>query len=444
MGTDLEIRQYHRDLRELALPISLQCLLQASFSVVDQIMIGGLGSESIAAIGLAGKFVSLLTVMVQAVAAVAGIVLSQSVGKGDREETGRGLYTNLALAFVLAAGFTLLGRRMPGTIMGIYSGDPSTVKTAAEYLSVYALSFLPMALTSLMSTYLRCHKQTKIPLYTGICSAVANTFLNWVLIYGKLGCPRMGVRGAAWASVAAQAAGCLVIGGAFLLRRGLPPVLFYRGREQWRGFLKILLPLFICEFVWVLGENVYGYLYGHMGTGACAAMTLTNPVVSLTIGALTGVAQAAGILVGQLQGKGDETAAYRTAKRLMKTGLAGSVGLTVLLLVLSPLYVRLFKVEPEVGGMTLGILAAFGAVLPLKVENMILGGGILRSGGKTRYVMVIDMLGTWAFGVPMGFLAAFAWGLPIPWVYFLLSLEEGVRLTVSLVLFRRRVWMQRL
>ena len=90
------------------------------------------------------------------------------------------------------------------------------------------------------------------------------------------------------------------------------------------------------------------------------------------------------------------------------------------------------------------ILIAFALIAPAKVENMILGGGILRSGGKTKYIMVIDFIGTWLFGVPLGLLAAFVWRLPVPWVYFLLSLEECVRLAISLVLFRKKIWMRSL
>lgn len=437
-------QQYNQDLRQLALPISLQCLLQSSFSVVDQIMIGQLGSVSIAAIGLGGKFISLLTVMVQAIAAVAGIIMAQAVGKRDRAEISRGLYTNLLLAVALATGFTILGLQIPNRIMAIYSEDSATVQTAAGYLAVYALSFLPMTLSCLLSAYLRCRKETKLPLYAGICSAVLNTGLNYLLIYGKLGFPELGALGAAWASVIAQIVGCIIVAATVIRKKYTLPVSLYHGRRQWTDYLKILLPMFACEFAWVLGENVYGYIYGHIGTQACAAMTLINPVVSLMIGALSGVAQAAGIMVGQLQGEGNADAAYHTGRRLMKTGMLGSIALSVLLLALSPLYVRIFNVEPEVRQMTLGILAAFAVICPVKVENMILGGGILRSGGKTQYVMFVDMIGTWAFGVPLGFLTAFALKLPIAWVYFILSLEELARLLISLYIFRKKGWMQQL
>lgn len=444
MQNNFTKQQYYKELRQLALPISLQCLLQSSFSVVDQVMIGQLGSVSIAAIGLGGKFISLLTVMVQAIASVAGIIMAQAAGKHDKGEMSKGLYTNLLLALILAGSFTFLGMLIPSNIMSIYSEDHATIQTAATYLKIYAISFLPMTITSLLSAYLRCLKETKLPLYVGICSAIFNTGLNFLLIYGKMGFPKLEAKGAALSSVIAQIMGCLIVMMASFSKKETLSFSLYRGRIQWKIYLKILLPMFVCEFLWALGENVYGYIYGHIGTKACAAMTLIGPVVSLMIGALSGIAQAAGIMIGQLQGEGKKESAYHTSKWLMKTGLVGSVALSVLLFVLSPLYIRIFNVEPEVRQMTFGILIAFALICPIKVENMILGGGVLRSGGKTQYIMFVDMIGTWVFGVPLGFLAAFILKLPIALVYFILSLEECVRLFISIVLFRKRDWMQQL
>ncbi len=437
-------KQYYQDLKLLAIPISLQCLFQSSFSVVDQIMIGQLGSVSIAAIGLAGKFISLLTIMVNAIAAVAGIIMAQAIGKRNKEEISRGLYTNLLLALVLALGFTYLGIQIPDKIMSIYSEDGSTIQIAAKYLAIYALSFLPMTIGSLLSSYLRCQKETKLPLYAGICSAILNTGLNYLLIYGKFGFPNLGVLGAAWASVIAQMVGCVIVIVTVIYKKFTISVKLYHGRGQWTEYLKILLPMFVCEFAWVLGDNAYGYIYGHIGTKACAAITLVNPIASLLIGGLSGVAQAAGIMLGQLQGEGKAETAYHTAKRLMKTGLIGSIALSTLLMALSPLYIRVFNVEPEVRQMTFWILLAFAVICPVKVGNMILGGGILRSGGKTQYVMYVDIIGTWIFGVPLGILAAFVLKLPIAWVYFILSQEEAVRLLISIFIFRKKRWMQQL
>ena len=210
-----------------------------------------------------------------------------------------------------------------------------------------------------------------------------------------------------------------------------------------KQYLAILMPLLVCEFFWSLGENVYASIYGHVGTKAFAAMTLTNPLQALVIGALSGVSQAAGVMIGKRLGADDIKSAYRDAKRLMYTGLACSILLTVFVVILNNYYVLIFQVEDDVRRMTRHLLIAYAFVAPVKVQNMILGG-ILRSGGRTTYVMVIDLIGTWIFGVPLGLLAAFVFHLPIAAVYFTLSMEECIRVIISLVIFRKKKWMQRL
>ena len=219
----------------------------------------------------------------------------------------------------------------------------------------------------------------------------------------------------------------------------------YEGHTLRDGFLaSVLLPLFVCEASWSLGENVYAAIYGRMGTEQSAAMTLTAPIQGLAIGALCGLSQAAGVIVGKRLGGEDYDGAYRAAKRLMVYGAVGASVLCAVVLLTSGAYVEIYQVSRTVKRLTRQILFVYALAAPFKVLNMILGGGILRSGGRTAYVMGIDMLGTWGFGVPLGLLGAFFWRLPIASVYLLLSLEECIRFAISMAVFRRKRWMRRL
>ncbi len=436
-------QSFFRSVCALAVPVALQSMLQASFGVVDQVMIGQLGGVEVAAVGLAGKFTGIFNVVVSAVGAAAGIMISQYMGQKKAAETRRSMVLNLRVCLIIAALFTLAGVAAPKQIMGLYIEDRMTVDAAGRYLFIVSGAFLPTAGVTILSTHLRCMERASLPLYAGLASAVVNTALNWILIFGNLGAPALGVTGAALATLISQMVYLAVI---------LAMYARYRERAEngpagpfdWKQYLSMLLPLLVSEFVWVLGENVYAGIYGHLGVEASAAMTLTNPVQSLAIGALCGLSQAAAILIGKRLGDGDRETAWREAKRLLLYGLMGSLLLSVAISLISPRYVRIFKVEAGIRELTEQILAAYAAVMPFKVLNMIMGSGILRSGGKTTYVMVIDLVGTWLFGVPLGLLSAFVLRWPIPLVYLALSLEECVRLAVSLAVFKRRGWMNRL
>ncbi len=437
---------FRRELIGIALPVTLQSLLQSSFGMIDQIMIGQLGSESIAGIGLGGKFASLYTVVLGAVAAAAGIMVAQYVGARDEEGKERGFYLNLFLGILLAGGFMVVCCLVPHGVMALYTEDAAVRSQAAAYLRIYAFSFPLAAISTIMAVFLRCVGKAVMPLAASFLSVLLNTGLNYLLIFGGGGIPAMGVQGAAIASVIAQAAAFVLtavyfwrLGGA-----GRPSVKFHMPPGEWTRYLGILAPILICEFMWSLGENVYAVIYGRLGTDSCAAMTMTGPVQGLMIGLLSGVSQAAGIMIGRHLGKESYEEAYRDAKRLMLCGVAGSAALSVSLLLFGRYYVSIYRVEPQIQRMAYHILAVFAIISPIKVQNMILGGGVIRSGGMTRYVMWIDLIGTWLFGVPLGLLAAFVWEMPVAQVYFILSLEEAVRLILSLIIFRSRNWMRRL
>ena len=342
-----EEKRFFRTVCTLAIPAALQSLLQSSFSLVDQIMIGQLGAVSVAAVGLAGKFASIYAVVIAAIGAVAGIMISQYLGQNAPAEVRRSFFTNLWLGFGLAGAFTALCLLCPGAIMRAYTADVQTLQTAADYLRLLAGTYLPMAGATMLAAAFRCAEKPRLPLYAGIASALLNTVLNDLLIFGKCGFAAMGATGAGIAT----------------------------GLSQWVNFLLMLL---FCR---------------------------KTPPLPAADGRRTP---------------------------------------PVLVVLLSGVYVEIYQVEDGVKRLTRQILTAYALVAPCKVLNMILGGGILRSGGRTAYVMVIDLVGTWGFGVPAGLLTAFVFALPVPYVYFALSLEECLRFGISLAVFRRRRWMRRL
>lgn len=432
----------------LAIPVALQSMLQSSFSIVDQIMIGQLGSVSVAGVGLAGKFSSIFSVMVSAVGAVAGIMISQYIGQKNKQEVRRSFYLNLILAIGMAALFTILCAVFPKQIMTLYTKDEPTILASADYLRIISGTFLPMAGATLLSTMFRCMEKAQLPLYASIASAVLNTVLNYILIFGKCGFVPMGAEGAAIATFISQ---CLNFFVMLLMLLKYNDYLKISddmkkttSKINWTQYLNMLLPILVCEFAWSLGENVYAAIYGHIGTEASAAMTLTNPVQGLMIGALCGLSQAASVIIGKKLGQKEYEDAYQSSKKFILYGFVGSILLSVLIIITSSYYVEIYQVEDSVKSLTRQILTAYALVAPFKVENMIVGSGIIRSGGKTKYVMAIDMTGTWVFGVPLGLLSAFVLKLSIPYVYFILSLEECIRFSISLVVLRRKKWMHSL
>ncbi|HEX3078679.1 MAG TPA: MATE family efflux transporter, partial [Lachnospiraceae bacterium] len=438
----------YKEIIVIGLPITIQSIFQASYSLVDQLMVGRLGTESIAGSGLGAKFSSLVMVTISAIAAVAAILIAQYHGSQDRKGMNQSFFSCLYIASIVTILFLIPSLAIPEQIMGIYTNDIHTVEKASSYLTIIGVSFIPMAGTLMISAFLRSTENSRIPMYASIVSMLANIIFNYILIFGKLGIPRFGLVGAAYGTLMARTieVGLLIY---WLLRIRkqqdiyLHPVAIWN-KEFYKKISIIIIPILVNEFSWSIGENIYAIIYGRLGTNSLAAMTLTNPVQGMFIGLFTGVSSAAIVMIGKRLGQNENEEAYQVSKQLVRIGMLGSFLIGALLVTLSGFYVKIFKIETEVANLTRYILYVFAVYLFVKVSNMILAGGVLRSGGETKITLIIDLIGTWIFGVPLGIIASYGLHLPIYWVYAILSMEEVVRLMIGFFIFRRRKWIKNL
>lgn len=448
MGLQEKEKSFARAVLGIAIPVALQCMLQSSFSIIDQLMIGQLGSDPIDAIGLAGKFGSIYTVVISAVGSVAGIMISQYLGAKKDERANRSLLVNLLISLCIGVLFMAVSFLFAPILMSIYIKEPEVVELSAIYLRMLAFTFPALAFSTIFSTMLRSIERAVIPLVASFGAVLINTGLNYILIFGNLGAPRLEMKGAAIATIASAWVNCLVIFVGLMLcmlRRTKRIATEKLSKDEVQNYLMILLPILVNEFLWSLGENVYAGIYGHLGKESLAAMTLSYPIQGLLIGALSGLAGAAMVIIGKRLGASEFKEAFAESVKLILVSLLGAVLLSALLIVFGKYYIGFYQnVSEEARQIGRWILFAFAVVAPIKVLNMVLGGGVLRSGGDTKVIMIIDLIGTWGVGVPLGFLTAFVWKLPIYWVYFILSQEELVRLIIAFVIFFRRKWMKNL
>ena len=436
---------FMKSLCKIAVPVTLQSMLQASFSIVDQIMIGQLGETNISAVGLGSNFSLIFSVVIGAIGAVAGILIAQFMGAEDKKEAWCSFDVSLICGIMISALFLLAAGAFPLQILGLYTEDMSIINTGAVYFRIVAFSYIPMAVSNILSAWLRCREHATIPFLASFGAVAVNTGLNYLLIFGKFGFPRMEIKGAAIATLISQLFNLVFIVIGFVVcnrRDGDKPVLSLRFKKiTIRDYLVMIMPILVSEFLWSLGQNVESAVYGHLGTSNLAAYTLTGPIQGLIVGALSGLSAAAGVMIGKRLGRKEYDEAYAESKKIMYAGLAGSVVVASLLILLAGVYTGLYRVDNSVKELGQILLIVFALYAPVKVENMILSGGIIRSGGNTKIIMVIDIVGTWCIGIPLCLLAAYVFRWGIVGVYALLTTEEIFRLAVALVIFRKRKWM---
>lgn len=431
----------------IAIPIALQSTVQSTLSLIDQMMIGKLGAGAIASVGLGHRVLFIFVVLLSGISASTSIYASQFFGSGEKRKISSIVGISLILSMIISVLYIVGSFMIPSQLISIFTKDQEVIVLGVQYLKAISLIIIPISINLIYSSVLRSSGNTKLPMYCGILSVATNTALNYLFIFGKMGFPAMGVAGAAYATVISRFIETLVM--VFVIyNKQLPAAIsvkdMFRGidRKLFGVFIVTALPVVINEVSWVLGDSAFAVIYGRMGTYQLAALTLTYPVVGLTIGFLSGLSASAGVILGNYLGAGEHTKAYESAFRIIKIGIISSIVIGIATSFMANFYVSIYSVEPEVKKYTYSMLIIYSMIMWTKVSNMIIGGGVLRSGGNTKIVMVMEIIGMWGVGVPLGILSAYVWNLPVTSVYLIVATEEFARFFMGLYLVKTKKWIR--
>ena len=299
--------KFIKSLCKIAIPVTLQSMLQASFSIVDQIMIGQLGETNISAVGLCGNFSLIFSVVIGTVSTVASILIAQFIGGNDKKEAWCSFNVSLICAFIISSIFLFLSKIFPAQILSLYTKDMGIINAGTIYFKIISFSYILMSISTILSSWLRCKEHAIIPFYASFVAVAVNTGLNYLLIFGKFSFPCMGIKGAAIATLISQLFNLLfiVIGFVFCVKKesDKPKFSLHFEKISIKEYFLMIMPILLSEFLWSLGQNVQSSVYGHLGTSNLAAYTLTCPIQGLIIAALSGFSAAAGVIIGKRLGK---------------------------------------------------------------------------------------------------------------------------------------------
>lgn len=435
--------EYWKQILLIAVPVSLQNLLVASLSGIDQIMVGQLGTKYVAGVGIGFKIPNLFVITITAIGTCVGIMVSQYFGAKNKQCMLKSLIGNLIFAILTFFLFLIPSLIFSKEIISFFTKDTDVIPVAVNYYKIILFAFIPMTVRALLTAYIRSIKKIKVVVGASMISVISNTTLNYILIFGKLGMPRLGYIGAAIATVISIYIECIILLVSFIKEikdYNFDKFMIKIEGSFYKKILIILVPVIINEFLWGLGDTLYSLIYSRMGTTEMAAITLTYPLQNACIGLFQGIAAASGIIVGNLLGEGNKEEAYSYSRFFMKIGIFGGIILAGILFLINRFYVSLFNVDSAVTSLTYQMVIVYAVVVWIKISNMIGGGGIIRSGGETKITLYMD-LGTWVIGIPLGFIMAFVFNLSLPAVYLFISLEEFVRLIITVVVIRSRKWM---
>lgn len=441
------LKIFSRRLVQLSLPIMLQFLLISSVSFIDTLMIGRIGKEALAAVGLANQVFFLISLFFFGVVSGSAIFIAQYWGSQELESLHKAI--GLALIFTLVGALfsSIISLFSPQFIMRIFTDDALVVELGSQYLVYVGVSYLFTAVVMTFSSSLRSTGNTSTPLIVSIIANATNITFNFFLIYGIWIFPRMEVAGAALATTIARFVEMVIL-LAFVYGKKLPIAasvrsLFAFDRVFFKKFLITCTPVILNEIFWSFGIATYKIAFARMGIDVVAAVNVSESIQNLFFVALRGMGSATAIMIGNRIGENKLDVARLYAYRSLVIGFL--LGLTIgLTLVASANFLPLpFGLEADVYLMTVYALRTLGALMGFKAVNLVSIVGILRAGGDTRFSMIVEMGSVWLIGVPLAFIGGLVLHLPLFGVYLFIAIEEIFKFTTSIIRIRGGKWIHR-
>ena len=432
----------------LFLPVATQNLFFNLIGILEVLMVGQLGDVSVAAVGLAGQFFFLLNLTLFGITGGAAVFVAQYWGAHDLANLHRVQGLCLVICASVGIGFGGVALAWPTWVMGLYTQDAAVITLGSAYLRLIGSSYIFSSITYAFAATLRSTGNTRLPMLVAVSMLVLNTALDYSLIFGKFGLPALGARGSAIGTALCRMLECVILLSVLYARRlpvaARPRQLFDLDAEFAGRHLPLVLVVFINEFLWAVGVNVYSAIIARLGTAAYAGYNIASSLQVLGLFFGMGCSTTCAILVGHSIGAGRLEEAYRVGWRILVLSVTGSffIGL-VLAAVRGPL-LTLYQVSPEAQAAGSAVLLVAGLMLWLRSLDPMLIVGILRSGGDTRHAALLDVGAIWLAGIPAVLVAAFVLKAPVQWVYLAIMTENLVKNALGFRRFFSRRWIRNL
>lgn len=438
-------RSLRKEIVRLALPIALQQFMTALVGACDAIMLGKLSQDAMSAVSLATQVTFVFNLFMFAFMAGENMFVAQYYGKGDYTGISQvfSLVTKICgcIAVVFLAGTLFFSEQL----MRILTNEETLIVLGSEYLRVIGISYVFSGIAQTFLAIMKnCGAVNMSTLINGVM-VILNIALNAVFIFGLSGFPKMGIKGAALATVLATVVQFLWSVGYVLCRiRAVKFSLRSCEKKLFGRFWQKAVPLLINNLAWGIGFSMYSVIMGHLGTDAVAANGIANISKNLVVCFCLGLGNAGSIIVGNRLGADRLQEAKEVGETLTKTAIIAGIVSGLVLIALSPFITKMVDLTPTARGYLQKMLLICSYYIAGKSVNCMTIGGIFAAGGDSKFGMLCDSVTLWCITVPLGCICAFILKLPVMVVYFVLNLDEIIKLPVVYKHYKKYKWIKNL
>ena len=445
-------RAFYRRLSSIMIPMLVQNLITNFVSLLDNLMVGQVGTEPMSGVAIVNQLLFVLNLFLFGGLAGVGIFTAQFYGKGDEEGIRSTVRAKLWFALIavgLGAGVFLgFGEKLISLFL--HEGEEAldlaaTLRYGKDYLAVMLVQIAPFAMTQVYSSTLRETGETVVPMRAGIAAVLVNLGFNYILIFGKLGAPALGVVGAAMATVLSRFVECGIVMLWTHRHRQRAPYIrgLYRSLRVPAGLLKQILvlgtPLLFNELLWSGGMTVLNQCYSLRGLEVVSSFNISSTVGNLFFCAFIAMGNSISIMIGQLLGAGELERAVDEDRKLIAFSLVLSVAVGLLMALVAPLIPQAYNTTDTVKTLAEKLLLIYAAMMPLySYTNSCYF--TLRSGGKTLITFVFDSLFVWVVCIPVAFVLSRYTQMPILPMYAIVELTNLIKCGIGFVMVRQRKW----
>ena len=446
LANEIDWRHFYKQVLMLVIPMALQNLINVGVNATDVMMLGRVGEKVLSGSSLAGQVQFVMTLFLFGITSGATVLTAQYWGKKDTRSIekimGIGMFAGISAGLI----FTIASELIPAQILRIYTSDPAVIEEGVKYLRIVALSYVLVAMTQVYLYIMRSIERVIIATVVYGTSLVTNFVLNAVLIFGLFGFPELGIRGAAIATLVSRIIEFSIVVWYSKVKNKIVRFrfkdMFHIDKALLKDFLIYAAPVIVNELLWGLGSSTNTAIIGHLGSAAVAANSVAQVTRQMATVVVFGVSNATAIYLGKTIGEKKYELAKIYGGKFVKlsliTGLLGGV----MILLVSPIINHVMALSPEAQSYVTFMFFVMSYFTVCQALNTTIIVGVLRSGGDTKYGLLVDIGGMWCFSILFGAIAAFKFHASVPIVYMILMSDEVIKVPIALQRFYSYKWIK--